>query len=170
MRKELLEASGTLLGATQFGPSEAQAGAKAKLYGWLDARKGLVGIETLSQDELASACGTRRVLEWLKDPEFQLWLYERDVFGLKVQATKEAALAVLRDIALDTSGAMAPKDQLKALQMLLELAGAFPSKTKEIRFLDKDLNDMPDHETDRQLVEARKRLGLPIHTPTGGTP
>jgi hypothetical protein len=155
-----------LVGAGVFEPTEAHATAKAKLYAWLDARKGLVGIETLTQDELGVACGTRRVLDWLKDAEFASWLYERDAFGIKVQALKEAALAVLRDVALGEDGATATKDRLKAAELLLILANAFPAKTKEVKFLDRDLNEMPEHDVDRQLVEARKKLGL---TP-GGKP
>lgn len=160
MQAEGRAAIDLLSGAGIFEPDEAQATAKAKLYAWLDVRKGLVGIETLTQDELGVACGTRRVLGWLKDPDFAVWLYERDAFGLKVQALKEAALAVLRDVALGDDGATATKDRLKAAELLLILANAFPAKTKEVKFLDRDLNDMPEHETDRQLVEARKKLGL----------
>lgn len=144
-----------------FWPTIAQSEAKARVEAWLATRKGMISLEALSQDDLALRCGTRKVLEWLKDPGFQAWFYERDAFQVKAQALKEHALAVLQELAFDDSGAVAPKDRLKAADMLFTVTGAYPTKTKEVRFLDRDLDAMPDHEVERQLAEKRKQLGLP---------
>lgn len=148
--------------AGSFRPTQLQAQAKARLYRWLDTRGGIVSAEHLTRDELVRACGTKKVLTWMQEQsDFLIWLLERDSFAIEVRASRARAFEVLMEI-LD-SPLNEPKDRLKAAQMLLELDGAFPSRSAPPAAPaptgDPEVDELPDADVQRELVEARKRLG-----------
>lgn len=137
-----------------FRPSKAQALAKSKLQARLSERRGLVSVEAMTADELATLAGDRRVVRWLGDPGFAAWLTDRDTFVHTAVSLKDAALQVLEDILLGDYDpkCLTAKDKLKAADMLFQLTGAYP-KTNQIRFLDRDLDGMDEATVDRLLIE-----------------
>jgi hypothetical protein len=141
-----------------FRPTQLQLVAKQRVYRWLDERRGLFSLERLTRDQLIEAAGTKHIMRWLDDPQFVSWILEKEALASQLMAFREEAFAVLRGLALDGTGATDVRARLKAIELGLNLSGAFPSKTKEVRFVDKDLDAMPEHEVDRQLADARKKL------------
>lgn len=138
-----------------YRPSKAQTVAKARLQAHLASRAGLVAVEAMTQAELVAVSGDRRVAKWLQDPSFAAWFTDRDTFVTQAASMKEAALAVLEDIIL---GDMDPKlltakDKLKAIDILFNLTGAYP-KHNQVRFLDRDLEQMDEASVDRELLKA----------------
>jgi hypothetical protein len=136
-----------------FQPTKTQALAKARLQAALANRVGLVSVESLTVDELVAMGGDARVKRWLKDPDFVSWYTDRDTFVHNATALKETALQVLADILTSPRDrSVQAKDQIKAADLLFQLTGAYP-KTNQVKFLDRDLDNMPEADVDRLLIE-----------------
>lgn len=145
----------------EFMPSEAMARAKAEFYRWLDNSGGLRGAESVGLDELAKICHTTKIKEWLTKPAFQRWFYNRDYFATTVEALRDLAVEELKGIALDRTGLIEPKDKLRALNMLLQLADAFPKSGPQVVLtpgVPPEIQALPDAEVERMLHEGKKRL------------
>lgn len=142
-----------------FKPTPLQGVVKARLQARLEERRGLVDAESLSLDDLEALAGSKRVRLWAKDPRFLAWLLDSDHFTHRARALKDVALGVLEEI---LTGPYDPKlcsskDKLRAADLILQVTGAYPSKTS-VRFLDRDLETMEEAEVDRQLAAAKKQL------------
>lgn len=143
-----------------FSPNVTQARAKARLHAQLRERAETVDFATLSATELAELAGTQRLLQWLREPGFALWLSDRDAYVYDALALRETAVRVVADVLTSDyePKILTAKDKLKAADMLFTLTGAYPSKTKEVRYVDRDLDNMSDDEVQRQLAETKQKL------------
>lgn len=151
---------------TVFRPSQSQEYAKARLHDRLKARADLVDLASLTAQEVADLAGNQRVLGWLKDPAFAAWLADNDAYAYTALALRETAVAVLADIlrADYEPKILTAKDKLKAADMLFQLTGAYPAKSKEVRFMDAELERMPADQVRAELAERRKALAA--HLPS----
>lgn len=146
--------------AQPFAPTRTQALAKTRLHARLAATSGITDVESLTLTQLVAWCGDRRVEAWLRDPQFALWLFDRDSTATHIQSLKDLAVATLEDILLADyePKVLTAKDKLKAADMLLQLNGAYPRQAP--RRFDAELEAMDDAEVTRQLDEARRKLAL----------
>jgi hypothetical protein len=145
-----------------FKPTYTQSVAKAKVLQAVDERRGLVALESLTSEQLVKITGQRKVTEWLSNPEFVQWFYDRDTFKTEVAALRDKAVERLQEI-LDMplgdprDGGITPKDAMAAADMVAKLTGAYPTRAKVI-FADRDLNDMGEDEVAAKIAEARAKL------------
>jgi len=145
----------------EFVPKEEQARAKVEFYRWLDNTGGLRSAESVGLDELARVCRTAKIREWMVKPDFQRWFYNRDYFGVGVEALRDLAVEELKRIAFDPTGLIEPKDKLKALNMILQLSDAYPKTAPQavvIQGIPPEIQAMPDAEVERLLQEGQKKL------------
>lgn len=164
--KPPLSRAGMALGAIPadslggWTPTQAQMLAKARLHARLRDLSILTDIGSLAPARLAELAGDRRLSRWLDNPDFVAWVYDRDDFAHRAIALKDEAIQVLADIlrAEYEPKVLTAKDKLKAADMLLQLTGAYPSKTKEIRYLDKDLAELTEAEATKQLADVQAEL------------
>lgn len=139
--------------------------AKARLHQVMEEQSAIYSWESLTLELITRFCGTPKVERWLKElPWFPGWLLDSEEFSAKSIAYSEIAIEKLYEILvtqLDPSDkSLTAKDQLNAAKLLLELGSRFPNKRKELVYLDKDLNAMPEHEVDEELQRTKQRLGL----------
>lgn len=155
-----LDAVGRVDDLEAFAPTLEQGRAKARLQARLRERGGLTDLASLRADEIAQLAGNRRVLTWLRTPAFAAWLADSDTYAHQAVAMRELAVQVIGEILLGDYEAkiLTAKDKLKAADMLLQLTGAYPAKSREVRFLDKDLDAMPPDEVQAQLAKLRGQL------------
>ncbi len=145
-----------------FRPTQTQSLAKARLLREVDNRKGFLTLESLTSDQLVKLSGQRKVLEWLQDPEFVQWFYDRDTFTNELVSMKDQVVARLQEI-LDMplgdprDGGATPKDIMAAADMIAKLTGTYPSKAKVV-FADRDLNTMGEDEVAAKIAEAKAKL------------
>jgi hypothetical protein len=106
--------------------------------------------------------GTPKVKDWLANPAFGIWFSDQEHYGSLALAYSEIALEKLYDILstpLDPSDrTVTARDQISAAKEILLLADRYPTKRKEVRFLDKDLDKLPDHEVESTLAEYKAAL------------
>lgn len=145
-----------------FEPTVAMRVAKAKLHAAMEEASSIYSMEALTVDQLVGLCGTSQVRKWLESPHFAVWLTDSSDFFARSVAYSEVAQEKLYEIMtmeLDPSDrSVTAKDQLAAAKELLALAGKYPSKKSEVRFLDKDLDKLEAHEVDEQLRLYRSKL------------
>jgi hypothetical protein len=145
---------------TPFTPNATQARAKARLHVMLRERAETTDLASLTAQELADMAGNSRVLGWLKNPGFYAWLADKDSYVYDALAELETAVRVIADI-LNSDyepRVLTAKDKLKAADMLLNLTGAYPSKQRDVRFLDAGLDAMPEDQVRTELAAMRKQL------------
>jgi hypothetical protein len=143
-----------------YSPGTEQQRAKARLHQRLRELEGIRDLESLSAQELADLAGSSRVLKWLREPGFAAWFADKDTFVINALAMREVAVAMIGDVLMGDyePKILTAKDKLKAADMLLQLTGSYPAKQREVRFLDKDLDNMPPDEVQAQLTAARAKL------------
>jgi hypothetical protein len=145
--------------ATPFRPTESQALAKARFDQWAAEYRGVVPLANIQVADLERVCLTTQLGKWLRDQDFAAWFFNQTAFMLAGQAMKHTALDVLQDLVLDPQ--VAPRDRLRAVDMVLKLAGAYPDPAaSRVRFLDAALNDMDEAEVARQLAALRSNKPL----------
>ncbi len=143
-----------------FAPTVTQARAKARLHAQLREHAETMDLDRMPAQEIAELAGHTRVLQWLKDPGFAAWLFDRDSYVYDALALRETAVQILGDILLSDyePKILTAKDKLKAADMLLTLTGAYPAKQRDVRFLDAGLDAMPDDQVQAELAAMRKTL------------
>ncbi len=157
--KVLMRAAETF--ASEFRPTETQMMAKSRLHKALASKKFLVDENNLRIEDLEVMCGSRSVEKWCTaSPMFLLWLLDRDFEEVKLAAYAQIAIGeVFRILQSDfIEKTLTAKDKLKAAEILLNLADKFPSKKKEITYLDKDVANMDGDTVNAELVAARQKI------------
>lgn len=123
----------------------------------------LVTAETATIEDVRRVCGARTA-NWLEgNPEGAQWFFDRDSYSVSVEALKEVSLDVLREIMLTPlepgDRTLTARDKLKAAETILQLAGAFPSRTgPKVTFLDKEVAKLDEGQVDQRLADLRRRL------------
>lgn len=143
-----------------YRPSREQERAKARLHQRLRERAEVVDLASLTADEVATLAGNRRVLTWLRDSGFAAWLADRDSWVVDALAMRQTVIAVIAEVLTSDyePKVLTAKDKLKAADMLAQLAGMYPPKSREVRFLDKDLDAMPPDQVQAELAKLRGQL------------
>lgn len=152
----------------EFRPTEAMGFAKLEFYRWLDGAGGLRSAESVGLDELARVCHTTKIRDWMQNPAFQRWFFNRNHFSMTVEALRDLAVEELKGLAFDKTGLIEPKDKLKAINMILQLSDAFPKAAAPVMIqgIPPEIQALPDVEVERQLQEAQRRLAAARPAPT----
>lgn len=145
-----------------FKPTYSQSLAKANVHRTVEDRKGVLTLESLTREQLVKFTRTKKVLDWLEDPEFVGWFFDADSTRQNLVAIKDTfveRLKELMDMPLGDpkEGGLTPKELLQATDLLAKLTGSYPSRAKVV-FADKDLNDMGAEEVAAKIAEAKTRL------------
>ena len=148
--------------AQEFSPSRTQSSAKARFWAKLKEQAGLVELSTLTKLEVVQLSGSKAIEGWLKDPKFALWYFDKDSLSHRLHALKETAVDVLEEILLSEyqGGILTAKDKLKAADLLLQVTGSFPSRTKEVVFADERISKMSEDEVERELKALKGVLEI----------
>lgn len=151
-----------------FSPSRTQSIAKTRFWNRFNEEAGFLDLESLSRDDVVRLAGTKQVTGWLKDQGFARWFFEKDSLVHRIQSLKETAVDVLEEVLLRDyeDRVLTAKDKLKAVDLLLQVTGSYPSRTKEIVFADARINAMSDEEVEKELEATRKTLVLPAVRPS----
>lgn len=147
--------------AKPFTPSEEQRIIKARLHQTLSERSFAVDVESLTMEQLVGMTGDKRMEKWAKDsPAFLSWLLDKDVFKFRAQAYAEIALEQLYSILVEPieDKLLTAKDKIAAANLILQIADRFPNKRKEMVWLDKDVGRLSEEDTDRKILEYKKKL------------
>ncbi len=150
-----------------YKPSHEQERAKARLQLALRERGEVTDLGSLTADEVAHLAGNRKLLTWLREPGFAAWLGDKNTWMVSALALQETVIAVLADILTSDyePKILTAKDRLKAADMLLQLTGSYPAKSKEVRFLDKDLETMAPDVVQAELAKIRGELAAMLPAP-----
>ena len=148
--------------AQEFSPNRTQNSAKARFWAKFKGQAGLVELSTLTKLEVIQLSGSKAVEAWLRDPKFALWFFDKDSLSHRLHALKETAVDVLEEILLSEyqAGVLSAKDKLKAADMLLQVTGSYPSRTKEIVFADERISKMSEDEVERELKNLKGVLEI----------
>lgn len=146
---------------SDFEPNKMQNRAKIRFIHNLSEQAAVLDKESLTLDDIAKLADTDRVKDWaVHSPNFLPWFLDLDRTGLDLQAHAEAAIKLLRDImdAEPEPKILTAKDKVNAANILLQLADRFPSKRKEIRWLDQEVGKLTEGEVQKQIEEYKKKL------------
>lgn len=144
-----------------FVPTSEQSMAKARLQDVLSERDGVLDIETLSMDQIVNLAGNVKIRKWAENNQsFLPWLLDKDVTKHKIQAAKDMCVDKLISILnMDLEAkVLTAKDWIAAADKLLQLADAYPSKKKEITYLDREVANMSDEDVKKQLEAYKTKL------------
>lgn len=144
-----------------FSPTHAQWMAKERLKSARKNKTFLVDESNLRLEDLEAMCGSKSIEKWAKSsPMFLWWLLDKDFEETEIQAFAQAARRKVHEIMMGDpiEKIRTAKDQLKAAEIILNLADHFPAKKKEVKWLDKDLEDMSEDVVQVQLAEARRKI------------
>ncbi len=115
----------------------------------------------LSLDDLCKITKTQRIRVWMeKYPKFLIWFIDLEHEVLRMDAYRETAIDVVMKVMKSRyrEGVLTAKDTLKAAEMMLQITGAFPQKTKETKFSDKTIESMDADQTKSELRKARETM------------
>jgi hypothetical protein len=145
---------------TPFEPeiSSHKSKAKERFYRRLKEMSDTIDKEVVFEDRglLEELCGTSRIHSWLKDPQFARWWWDEKDIVDELMALRQTATDRLKKMLGDRY--LEPGDALKAIRLVFEVTDQFPSKKKEVRFLDEDLEKMDEDEVEREMISTRTKL------------
>lgn len=143
-------------------PSQEQQLVKARLTKELEQLEAVVDPASLTLEEIENISGSMKIRKWAKaNPSFLPWLLDKDFADTKIYAAKEEIADMLIGYIRrpEEFKILAAKDKLQAANLLLQLMDAFPSKKKEVTFLDGEVAKMDEAQVDRELKKLQNRLG-----------
>ena len=143
-----------------FGGADShRAKAKERFYRRLKESEHVIDKEMAFNNPniLEQLAGTSRIHKWLEDPSFAQWWWDEHSVSDELMALRHKAVARLSKIVGDDG--VSASDMLKAVRMIFEVTDQFPGKKQEIRFLDNDLNNMPESQVDEEIKALAAKLG-----------
>lgn len=140
------------------GANSHRAKAKERFYRRLKEQSHLVDKEMAFRDPqlLEDLAGTTKVHKWLEDVEFAAWWWDEHSVADDLMALRHKAVSKLRGLLDDEE--VAASEVLKAIRLVFEVTDQFPSKKQEVRFLDKELDAMPDNLVDAEIKQLQAKL------------
>jgi hypothetical protein len=109
--------------------------------------------ETITLAQARAVTGVAKLARWWPVPGFREWFINGEEWKQKLLYVIDVGLDALIDIMADdnpkTAGA-----RVKAFEVACRLAGREPAKTKEVRFIDKGINDMNEQQL-QAFIESR---------------
>lgn len=141
----------------RFEPDELQERVKARFYRRLDDASHTIDRDSALKDpkELEALAGTKKILEWIRRPEFLDWFLDEHYFEDSMFALRGKAIRRLEGI-IDDPVAM-DADAIKAIKMVLEQTNP---KKNEIRFIDESLNDMKPEQVRAEQARLNAAMGI----------
>ena len=148
-----------------YRPTPDQALVKSRIHSglrdqpWLDASK-------LTVAELCQRADEPRLKTWLADAEFRSWLLDANTVRAKIDAALERAVDALCDIVSDPDvgprGKVTAASVVRAAEVLAQLGGLYPEKTKTVVFADRELAALDETQLESQikLYESRRKRQL----------
>lgn len=138
-----------------FVPTKPQAMARERVREYFKTAGVTVRLIHAPVDQLKVWAKAPKLVDWLADPAFFAWFM--DDFDPEVTRRVEIDanrrwLESLRD---DSAAEEALR--LKAVQELLKLDGAYPSKAPTVRFADKEIQDMTDEEAAAEVARLKSQ-------------
>ena len=148
-----------MIGQVEFTPTDTQRKTKAKLMGIL-ADNPLYSIEDLTVDVAVELTKDRRLYKWNKEnPQFIEWLRNRNEFRQRLEHLIDRALDRAEQILANDEAKEAA--QVALIKILMEMGNRFPTKTKEVKYLDAAIGKMSDDEV-RKYIEKHMEKAIPI--------
>ena len=140
-----------------FGPFKQRV--KERFYRRLKEQHHIFDKETAfsSPQIMEQLAGTDRIHEWMTDPVFAQWMMDEHIIADELMALRNKAVNRLRDILYKNDSL--DSDALKAARLIFEVTDQFPSKKQEVRFLDQELDKMPDRQVDIEIKKLQTKLG-----------
>lgn len=157
--KQKKTSMGELLASYDFGGANShRAKAKERFYRNLKEQSHLVDKEMAYRDPklLEELAGTTKIHKWLENVEFATWWWDEHSVADELMSLRYSAVSKLRTI-LEAENSD-PGDVLKAVRMVFEVTDQFPSKKQEVRFLDKELEAMPERQVDVEIKRLQAKL------------
>lgn len=149
-----------LIEQVEFKPSETQRKTKAKLAGVL-ANNPIYNQDDLTPDMIAKITGDRRIYKWVKeDPQALEYFRNKNEFRQRLEHLIEKALDRAESI-LDNDSERALGPQVNMMKILFELGNRFPSRAKETRYLDDEVNRMSEEQLVK-YIERHMKKAIPI--------
>jgi hypothetical protein len=146
-----------------FTPTPQQEMAKARLH--RNTADAFLKPTDMSIAALSNMAGVSmpQIEKWGQQEGWAAWFFEHDTAEKNILALKEIAINQLRDIVTlplgdGKDGSVTPKDKLKAIEIIVEVADMLPNKRKEISFIDKDLGKMDAETVDAETVKLKAKL------------
>lgn len=152
-------ASRELVRAKEFLPDEQMERIKARFFRRAEELQFKYDVQTILKhpDLIMQCAGNKKIFEWWEKPGFAEWFIDGDYFADLIQAKRSKVVKMLDDI-IESSVSL-DADRIKAGRIFLDLAGAFPNKKQEVRFIDESLNNMPMPQVEAEKARLTAMLG-----------
>lgn len=136
-----------------FCPSVEQRQTKAAFWAKMGDDPLAHNRDSITAAQARGVTGVAKVTRWWAVPGFREWFVNGEEWKQKLLYVIDVGLDALIDIMADdnpkTAGA-----RVKAFEVACRLAGREPAKTKEVRFIDKAINDMSPQQL-QAFLDAR---------------
>ncbi len=142
---------------SQFKPTRPQDLARERVRLHLESAGMSVQLHAYPFQQIAQWARAPKLAEWLQDPTFSAWFladFEPEAQRRINVAANYRWLELVRD---DPHVEIAV--QLKAVQEMLKLDGAYPAKAATVRFADAEVDGMTDDEASAELARLKAQLG-----------
>lgn len=139
-------------------PTPKQERVKERFYRRLREQHHIIDKETAfsSPQWLEQLAGTVRIHEWMQSPQFAQWMMDEHVVADELMALRHRAVGRIQKILENADSADA--DALKAARLIFEVTDQFPSKKQEVKFLDQELERMPDPQVELEIRKLQAKL------------
>jgi len=141
-----------------FQPTEAMERAKAAFHVAVQ-NSPLIDLRNVNVSQAVRLAGTSTLHTWWKKPGFPEWFLNEDTWRSHLVYLTSLALRTLERILVDDN----PKSsaaRVNAAKLILEAANKMPSKTREVRYLDKSVEDKSEEELRRMIQDSQKLLNI----------
>ena len=140
----------------EFQPTAAQEKAKAAFMVAISGNP-LIDLRKMSGENAARLAGNTSITTWWKKPGFKEWFTNEDSWRAQLLYLTTVALRTLENVLLDDNPRSAAA-RVNAAKLILEAANKMPSKTKEVRYLDKSVENKSEAELKKMIEEAQELL------------
>lgn len=144
-----------LVDALRFRPSEEQVEVKSAFWASQFVKDEGIGPGNVNLAVVYQVTGDSRLEGWWKDQSFRGWFKNKEEFKQRIEAMLFVGLESINEILRDSDAPAAAR--VKAFELLAKLADKEPPKYKEIKFVDKKIQEMSPAEL-RKFLESKQAL------------
>jgi len=143
-----------------FKPTPAMIQAKLTLHKEWKIKFPKKDIKECSMKDAIYICGTSTVRNWWKKEGFLNWLLDIFYYNFKLESIRHSALDRLETML--ASGQLNPMEELKAIQLAMELHKKYnepntDERYKELLRKNKDLANLPVDKLEARVLEAEDK-------------
>ena len=136
---------------------------KCKSRFWQEANENpLVQPTKIPAQRAAQMAGNQQLVEWLRNPEFRDWFYNKNSAKQALEAATEIAISRLVEILeckeVGPKGEVTAASQVNAAKLILEYAGYAPPKQRVIEYRDKGVSEMNEEQLEEFIQESTPKL------------